>query len=171
MLALLRGHVPQSSGKRSKFSFFPAMYVNWISVSHFSPPATGVSLERLRSRRRAVPMPHRSSPGAVGSATCFPNDATQPQGHRGREGQGVQAAPRFRSCTGAIAGRVGLVLTYPRGRITPSFSSSSRCSMRSGATCRPDVSARETLAPDDVPCSAARRVRGVRHGHGPKSTP
>lgn len=48
-----------------------------------------------------MPTPHRSSAGAVGSATCFPSDATQ---RLGREGQGVRAAPRCRPCTGAVAG-------------------------------------------------------------------
>lgn len=37
--------------------------------------------------------------------------------------------------------------------------SSSQLSVRSGAACCPDMSAREALAPNGVPCSVAQRVR------------
>lgn len=134
--------------------FFSAACVDCISVSltsHLVPPT------RFWNEGKEVtqPCPHLSTAllGARCCAARVVSDATQ----------GGMARQLLVTACWAAEGRLlhaWFRCCYLWVQLAPG-PSSSQLSVRSGAACCPDMSAREALAPNGVPCSVAQRVRAT----------
>lgn len=130
--------------------------MNWTSVSHISPCATGINAKRAFGHGRTSPRLF------WGSLLCFvlPKrcDPTPRQPGQREQGTAGSAPARRSRAKGQLLGAwfgAGLP-AGARELLEPPLSSAAR---GREPLCRPDVSAREALAPNPVPCSVAQQVR------------